>query len=101
VAGELKLDETGAAGLVRELQVHAADSDEHGRQADAALAAAAGSLSSAPVADAMDRLATRFHGHADDVGKRMTSLGMALTAAANAIIATDRRLADTARGMTE
>ncbi|ROS58672.1 hypothetical protein EDF42_3468 [Curtobacterium sp. PhB172] len=54
MAGELKLDEGGIASLVRELHVHGAGSDEHAAQADAALAAAAGAVSSAPLAAAVN-----------------------------------------------
>lgn len=99
MAGELRLDEGGLAALVRELQTHGVTSDEHADQADAALAAAAGSVSSPPLADAMRRLHDRFRGRSADIGDRMTSLSTSLTVAATAITATDGNLADTARSM--
>jgi hypothetical protein len=101
MAGELKLDAVGLASLVRELQVHAALSDEHAAQADAAVAAAAGAVSSAPLAGAVERLVERFRGGFNDVGVRMSSLGASLTTASSAIAATDEKLAGSARSMSE
>jgi hypothetical protein len=80
------------SALVRELYVHASNSDDHAAQVDAEFAAAASSLTSAPVADAMARLSNRFHGRSADIGARMGSLGTALSTAANAVIATDSAL---------
>lgn len=101
MAGELKLDEGGVTSLVRALQVQGSSSGEHAAQADTALAAAVGAVSSAPLSGAMGRLAARFHGQSDDIGTRMTSLGGALSAAASAIIATDSALAAAARSLDE
>jgi hypothetical protein len=101
MAGKLKLDESGVASLVRELHVHGAGSGEHAAQADAALAAAVGAVSSAPLAGAVEQLAARFRGGFDDIGVRMISLGGALTAASSALIATDAELAGSARSMSE
>lgn len=101
MAGELKLDEGGLASLVRELHVHGAVSDENAAQADAALAAAVGAVSSAPLAVAVEQLAARFRGGFDDIGVRMTSLGGALTAASSALTATDAELAGSAWSMSE
>ena len=101
MSGELQLDEGGLTSLVRELQVHSAGSHEHAAQADAAVAAAAGAVSSAPLAGAVERLATRFRGGFNDVGVRMSGLGASLTAASSAIAATDEKLAGSARSMSE
>jgi hypothetical protein len=90
---DLKLDEAGAAALVRELGVHAADSDDHSRRADAALRAASGAVTSSPLAGAMGRFGARFRGRGDAVGARMTSLGSAVTTAAHAIVSADGDLA--------
>ncbi|MGL3200225.1 MULTISPECIES: hypothetical protein [Curtobacterium] len=93
MAGELRLDESGLSGLVRELQAHGATSDGHAADADAALAAAAGALTTPTIAGAVQRLAERFRGNADDVGTRMTSLGSSLTTAAHAVLTADSSLA--------
>ncbi|SBN63124.1 hypothetical protein GA0004736_2044 [Curtobacterium sp. 9128] len=97
MAGDLRLEESGLSSLVRELQVRGASSDEHAADVDAALAAAAGATSTPQLAGAMQRLAGRFRGTADDVGARMTSLGSSLTTAAQAIVNTDTTLAGSAR----
>lgn len=99
MAGELKLDEGGLSGLIRELQVHAATSDDHASEVDAALTAAAGAAVSSPLTGALQRLADRFHGSTDDVGERMTSLSASLMTAAHAITTTDSSLADSAHGI--
>lgn len=99
MAGELRLDEGGLTALVRELQMRGITSDEHAAQADAALAAATGAVSSPPLAASMQRLHDRFRGRSADIGDRMTSLSTSLTVAATAITATDGTLADTARSL--
>lgn len=96
MSGELRLDERGLSGLVRELQAHGATSDGHAGDADAALAAASGALTTATIAGAVQRLADRFRGNADDVGTRMTSLGSSLTIAAHAVLTADGGLAGAA-----
>lgn len=93
VAGRLELDGAGTSALVRDLRLHAADSDDQAGRADAALAAAAGAVTSSPVSGAMERLVGRFSGHGARVGQRMTSLGAAVTTAASAVAATDGDLA--------
>lgn len=99
MAGGLRLNEDGLSSLIHELHVHGTSCDEHAADAEAALASAAGSTSTPQLAGAMQRLAGRFRGNADDVGDRMTSLGSSLTTAAHAIVGTDAALAASARGL--
>ena len=95
-AALLDYDRKRLRGLVRELQAHGATSDGHAADADAALAAASGALTTPTIAGAVQRLAERFRGNADDVGTRMTSLGSSLTTAAHAVLTADSSLAGTA-----
>jgi len=101
MTGQLKLDESGLEGLVREMHAHATVSDEHGRQADAAMRTAVSSVTSSPVANAVERLAVRFLGQSSGVSARMTSLGTALITAAEAISVTDGKLAAAANRMEQ
>ncbi|MFZ7089159.1 hypothetical protein [Curtobacterium sp. RRHDQ10] len=101
MAGELRLDGDGLAGLVRELTTRGAAATDHASDADAALDAAAGAVVSAPLAAAVGALADRFRGQAAPVGSRMTGLGTALTTTASVFAATDGRLADRARGTAQ
>ena len=101
MTGQLKLNESGLEGLVREMHTHATVSDEHGCQADAAMRTAVSSVTSSPVADAVERLAVRFLGQSSGVSVRLLSLGTALTTAAEAISATDGRLAAAANRMEQ
>ncbi len=75
------------------MHVHSSSSDEHAADADTALASAASAVSTPQLAGAMQRLAERFRGNADDVGTRMTSLGASLTTAAHSVASTDSSIA--------
>jgi hypothetical protein len=99
MAGGLKLDEDGAARIVRAMTVHAANADEHARSADRALTQAVGALTSSPIAAAMEQLADRFRGRSWDISTRIDSLGSALTTTVVAIVNTDGGLESVAKRM--